>query len=55
MLLSDDERLDLIINALAILSAEACKGSMGQLRELEQAVSRLASDRDARAEITKSP
>jgi hypothetical protein len=55
MLLSHHERLTLIVTALAALTKEATKGSMGQLRELEEAVRRLQLDQNARDCVDAEP
>jgi hypothetical protein len=55
MLLTDSERLALLITTVIALANEATKGSMNRLRELEEAAQKLQADREAVARIAAEP
>ncbi len=54
-LMTDDQRLDAIAKAIAMLTKEASQGSMGRLRDLQSIAADLEADRHARARIAAEP
>ena len=55
MLLTDQERFNLMTAALTFLTLEATKGSIGRITELERIVKRLQDDQNACAQIAAEP
>lgn len=54
-LMTEDQRLDAIAKALAMLTKEAARGSMGGLSDLQDIAASLEADRHARARIAAEP